>query len=166
MDRSRTLYRILLLLVVLWCAGIVVAPLARTAGFPSAVPTSIYGVFSHVCHQFADRSFSLGGEPLAVCVRCTAIYFGFLLTLLVFPLVRSLDNEAVPPRWVLLAAVSPMALDVALNILGLHASSVLTRVLSGSLAGLVLPCYVVPPLLEGVNKLLSPGESFNARQAQ
>lgn len=163
MDRSKRIYRVLLSLVALWCIAIVAAPLSRAFGFPSAVSASLYSMFSRVCHQFPDRSFVLAGEPFGVCIRCTAIYFGFFAMLAVFPLLGRVNSPAVPHRWILAAALAPMALDVTLNVLGVHASSVFTRLVTGSLAGTVLPLYVVPPLIQAFNKFFSSGESLDAR---
>jgi uncharacterized membrane protein len=53
-----------------WCAAIVAAPLFHL--------TFIYDFFSLICHQQPARSWQLFGEPLAVCIRCSSIYFGFL----------------------------------------------------------------------------------------
>jgi uncharacterized membrane protein len=38
--------------------------------------------FSIICHQIPARSWHLAGEPLGVCIRCTAISFGFLTGLI------------------------------------------------------------------------------------
>jgi len=166
MERTRRWYGILLSLVALWCLSIVGAPLARIAGAPAIVPDFLYAMFSRVCHQFPDRTFHLAGEPFGVCIRCSAIYFGFFATLVAYPFLRGISETSVPSRWVLIAGLAPMALDVVLNFFGLHASSVLTRVVSGSLAGVILPFFVVPPLLEALNKFLVSGEPLDARQTQ
>ena len=166
MDRSRSMYGILLSLVALWCLSIVGAPLARIAGAPAVIPDFLYAMFSRVCHQFPDRTFHLAGEPFGVCIRCSAIYFGFLAMLVAYPFVWSIGETAVPPRWILIAGLAPMAIDVVLNFFGFHASSVLTRVISGSIAGMILPFFVVPPLLDALNKFLVSGEPIDARQTQ
>jgi uncharacterized membrane protein len=57
-----------------WCLAIVAAPLFHL--------TPIYLFFSAICHQLPSRSWHFHGEPLAVCIRCTAIYWGFLAGLL------------------------------------------------------------------------------------
>lgn len=57
-----------------WCLAIVAAPLFHL--------TPIYQIFSAVCHQLPTRSWHIHGEPLAVCIRCTSIYYGFLAGLL------------------------------------------------------------------------------------
>ncbi len=41
-------------------------------------------VFSHVCHQQPVRSFAIQGVPLAVCSRCTGIYSGLFLGVVLF----------------------------------------------------------------------------------
>jgi uncharacterized membrane protein len=53
-----------------WCLAILAAPLFHF--------TPIYLFFSAICHQLPARTWNLHGEPLAVCIRCTGIYFGFL----------------------------------------------------------------------------------------
>lgn len=63
-----------------WCLLIVAAPLFDLHW--------VYQFFAFICHQDPIRSWSLGSEPLAVCIRCTSIYFGFLVGLV----------ARVPPR--------------------------------------------------------------------
>jgi len=65
---------VLLLGATVWCLAIIAAPAYHL--------TPIYVFFSAVCHQLPARSWHLHGEPLAVCIRCTAIYYGFLAGLL------------------------------------------------------------------------------------
>ena len=57
-----------------WCFAILAAPLFHLE--------PVYKFFSLICHQIPDRSWHLHGEPLAVCIRCASIYFGFLAGLL------------------------------------------------------------------------------------
>jgi uncharacterized membrane protein len=60
----------LLLGTTVWCLAIVAAPFFHF--------TPIYLFFSAICHQLPARTWHIHGEPLAVCIRCTGIYFGFL----------------------------------------------------------------------------------------
>jgi len=57
----------------LWCLAIVAAPLFHLPW--------IYDFFSRICHQDPSRSWHVAGEPLAVCIRCTSIYFAFAAAL-------------------------------------------------------------------------------------
>jgi len=70
--RNKT-YIALLAAATLWCVSIVAAPLL---GLPW-----VYSLFSRICHQNPSRSWHIVGEPLAVCIRCTSIYFGFTASL-------------------------------------------------------------------------------------
>lgn len=61
---------LLILGTTIWCLSIVAAPIFNL--------TPIYVFFSAICHQLPARSWHIHGEPLAACIRCTAIYVGFL----------------------------------------------------------------------------------------
>jgi len=80
-----------LFLAALWgiiCSAILAAPLLATFGhlLPAAL---LYSSFSPVCHQDPGRSFELLGHQLAVCHRCSGIYFGLFLASLGF---RTIDQ--------------------------------------------------------------------------
>src|SRR5688572_32034957 len=85
---------------------IAIAPL--TAETHGQLATSIYGGFAVVCHQLAERSYFIFAHKLAVCSRCTGLYAGFALTVLLYPLLRPLRSvDWPPPAWLALSA-SPM----------------------------------------------------------
>ncbi|HTP13536.1 MAG TPA: DUF2085 domain-containing protein [Bacteroidota bacterium] len=101
-----------------------------------------------------SRSLHIAGEKFGVCVRCTSIYFSFLAGVLLAPVVRRLDSKSVPrPAWII-AAILPMALDAVLNDLGILASSEVSRVITGSLAGFVFAFFIVPVFVEAITQLL------------
>src|SRR6185503_9822080 len=75
---------------------IVIAPVAAASGH-SEIAEGIYRDFGIFCHQRPDRSYFIEGHKLAVCSRCTGLYAGFALTLLLYPLIRSLRNNVTPP---------------------------------------------------------------------
>ncbi|MBN2250530.1 MAG: DUF2085 domain-containing protein [Candidatus Altiarchaeota archaeon] len=104
----------------------------------------IYAVFSSACHQLPERSFFVFGYKLAVCQRCAAIYFGFLLSTLLYPLHTRIDNVKTPSKWLLIASLVPMGLDGGLQLLGFYESNPLNRVVTGGVFGLILPLYVIP----------------------
>ena len=163
----RRIYRILLVLVFGWCFLIIAAPLLKTSGFSPEIPNVLYRFFSRVCHQFDDRSLHLSGEKLAVCIRCSSIYFSFLITILFYPFLHRWHEWKTPPRVLLLIAVTPMFIDVVLNFSGLHFSTLWTRLATGAWFGGVLPLFILPPLLEAALQFsfLRKG-SLNARKAK
>lgn len=131
---------------------VALAPFAAHRGLATA--DLLYRAFDPVCHQLAARSFHLWGEPLAVCHRCTGLYLGFLLGVVLWPrLARAGRRLLAAPRWILLF-FAPMAIDVAL--LGnVPASRFLTGLLAAfpvALLALAALAQLVPgrsPICEG-----------------
>ena len=66
-------YAVLLTASTLWCLSIVAAPVFGLHW--------LYEFYSRICHQIPARSWHLAGEPLAVCIRCSSIYFAFTASL-------------------------------------------------------------------------------------
>lgn len=139
----RRTYLVILLGAALWCFALVLAPLLAAAGREEGAGI-LYGFFHRICHQIGGRSFQLAGEPMAVCVRCSAIYAGFLLGTMIYPLARGLRPQEIPPRSLLVLAAAPMFLDVLAGLLGVHGVSAPTRLITGAIAGLVLPFFIIP----------------------
>jgi uncharacterized membrane protein len=152
MKSSKRLYGFFTVLVALWCIGILAAPLLKHAGWAQSADM-LYSFFSRVCHQDDARSFHVEGEKIGVCIRCSAIYFGFLLGLITLPLSRALKRKNVPAMGFFLFAVLPMAVDAVLNATGIHASTPMTRVITGALFGISMPWFVVPIFIEACLQL-------------
>ncbi len=168
MEINKRTYLVLLFLVALWCGGIVLAP-SLSAALPN-VSSLLYSFYSPICHQIDGRSFHIVGEKLGVCSRCSSIYFGFLFSLILYPFFKNLRAPALPGRHWIALAILPMVIDVTLNFAGIHGSTLLTRAITGLTFGLVLPFYLIPPLLEGIVQLrdqfLVRGGFFYARKTQ
>lgn len=133
--------------VVLLVSLIVVAPVAAATGH-TEVAAGIYHAFSPLCHQRADRSYFIAGYQFAVCSRCTGVYAGFALTLLLYPFVRSLKSTLMPPRAVLLLAALPLAIDFSVTFFGFWENTHTSRLLTGALLGSVTVFYVMPGIVE------------------
>ena len=137
---SRLAYIILLAGSLVWCALIVLAPLSSSVS--PTLSHYFYDFFSHICHQDDARSLHIGGAKFGVCIRCSAIYLAFFVSVLVFPLLRGrihLDSRAV---WVI--AVAPMVIDVLCDAVGIHSSTTTTRLLTGGLFGFSAAQLIVP----------------------
>jgi uncharacterized membrane protein len=149
-------YSVVLAGALLWCGAIVLTPFF--AGLPepfAAAGDALYGLFSPVCHQIEGRSLAAFGFPLAVCTRCAGVYFGFLASVLLYPLVRTVGRTVYPPRWIVALAVLPMLADVAMGWTGIHAVSLTTRLMTGGFFGLIIPFVVLPALIDAVNELVA-----------
>ena len=113
----------------------------------------IYRALHLVCHQIPERSLHVLGWPLAVCIRCSAIYFGFLAGLLFYPLFRSLDRPVLPPRLLLLAAALPLIVDgLAIGFLVYDVTN-MTRAATGALFGMLVPFTIIPAAQEAAGEL-------------
>jgi len=156
MSLPRLTYLVIAIGAGLWCALLLLPPVvAHIAGPSSGAADLLASFFRPICHQLEGRSIMLFGHPLAVCSRCSAIYFAFFAGTLLYPFVRRIETPMIPPRWVLVAAVVPMVLDVLTGMLGLHTVTVMTRIWSGAIFGLAAPFIILPAAIEGIMQLFS-----------
>jgi uncharacterized membrane protein len=154
MKLSIRLYSFLIVLVGLWCIGILAAPLLKHAGWVQNADI-LYSFFARVCHQDYARSFHVYGEKIGVCIRCSSIYFGFFLGLITLPLLLVLKRRKSPAIGFFLFAVLPMIVDVFLNVTGIHPSTSMTRMITGALFGVSMPWFIVPMFIEACLQLNS-----------
>jgi len=133
-------------------AMIVAAPLAQ-ANQHQEFAATIYKTFSFVCHQIPERSFHLAGYKFAVCSRCTGLYSGFALAVLIYPIVRSLRRVETPGIvWLFLAAV-PLVIDFSLGYFSIWQNTHASRFATGALLGSVAVFYILPGLIELSSRL-------------
>jgi uncharacterized membrane protein len=126
---------------------VLAAPLAAATGHTD-IARGIYSAFSALCHQLPERSYFIDGHKLAVCSRCTGIYAGFALTLLAYPLIRSLRATATPPRKWLVLATLPLLIDFSLTFFGLWENTHTSRLITGFLLGSAAVFYVMPGIVD------------------
>lgn len=142
-------YRFLLFGTACWCALVVLPAVLSAVGSESASVT--YHLFSRICHQNADRSIHVMGYPLGVCARCSMIYTGFFLGVVIVGLrgIRELRHFR---TWFVVVLI-PMLLDVALDLTGVSASTMVTRVLTGLMFGVGCGLLLAPLAVVGLTQL-------------
>ena len=92
--------------------------------------------FQAVCHQLPDRSFAVGGVPLALCHRCTGIAAGLVAGVFAVPLLGRGRRLLVRfERPLLMLALLLLAADWLLGVGGLWANTAATRFGTGFLFG-------------------------------
>lgn len=164
MRYARRTYAALLCGGAFWCLLIVLPAFLAAAGEAGrTVSRSIFTGFHLVCHQLDDRSYHLLGAPLAVCSRCASIYFAFLAGTIAYPFLRGLFQSfgrklrrpGVPDRWFIVVSVLPMLMDVLLGASGFHEVTNLSRTITGTWFGFLLPALVIPGLTEGVEEIMT-----------
>ena len=93
-----------------------------------------YGFGDRLCHQRADRSFFINGNQMPFCARCTAIFIGLVIGLIVILFYRIELNE----RFIFFIFLSlvPIGIDGTGQLFGLWESSNLSRTLTGLILGI------------------------------
>ncbi len=141
------IWSVVLFLVGVWVFLILLAPVAKANDLIS-VSNPIYSFYSYICHQLPFRSFHMLGHQFAVCSRCFGVYFGLVLGMLAYPLFRSMEEiEPLPRFWLILATI-PMAIDWSLTIFGVWENTLFTRVTTGLILGIACSVFIVPALVE------------------
>ena len=86
------------------------------------------------------------GYKLPVCARDIAIYLSMLIGLILLPFITKIESEDWPNKWILAAAVIPLAIDGTTQLIGLRESTNFLRLVTGTIVGIVLPFYLLPIL--------------------
>jgi uncharacterized membrane protein len=155
LQKAKLVYCAIVVIAFLWNLAIIAAPWMWAHGHPT-LSSILYGLFSPVCHQRAARSFFWFGHHWAACHRCSGIYLGALMGLLLFPLFHSktwktakaFTKIPIPNRTMLFVALALVAADVGAEWLGVRASSPPSRFLTGAFCGIVTPFYLLPSIFE------------------
>ena len=143
---TRLIYLFFLSTVVTWCSLILLAPLL--ASFEHRLSSGIiYLFFSKICHQIPERSFFIFGKQLAVCSRCTGLYFGFLLGTVLYPLIFKLERMPTPsPKYLLLACI-PIGIDIFIRTFHIADNTFASRLITGLILGATTLLFILPGVL-------------------
>jgi uncharacterized membrane protein len=130
MMRSRT-HLILIAGSLVWLTAIVLAPILHL--------DLVYRFFALICHQNPLRSWSIGATPLPVCIRCTSIYAGFLVAI-----VLSTRDRTGLLKLAILATLAEVLLE----------RTIIDWMLLRSLTGFALGAAVAPFVRIGVHEMV------------
>ncbi|RNC79321.1 MAG: DUF2085 domain-containing protein [Balneola sp.] len=109
--------------------------------------------FDIVCHQMHDRSYSLHGASLAVCSRCTGIYGGFALAVLLLPVV-SRHFTVINSFFLklIVASIVVNLLDVLGNHIGIWTNTLHSRFLLGAWFGVATALFLTTEFFKQTHK--------------
>ena len=138
----------------MWTLSVYLIPAFESfGGFWKTIADYGYVFFASTCHQLDDRSFFIFGNKMAVCSRCVSVYSAFLSGVVLYPFVRKLDNKKLPSIWILLLFALLIFLDAVLDIFGILNNTFISRTISGSLIGWLLPFYLIPGTVNFANEM-------------
>ena len=98
-------------------------------------------LFRLFCHGIPERCFVLWHVPMPICARCTAIYAGFALAIVVFFLLPRMRERAA--RIVLVIAIVPLGVDGLTQLLRFRESTNELRLATGLAAGIAFGVWAI-----------------------
>lgn len=145
LEKPHLMLAILILLNGIW--------LAFAAGTDMLISNSATGqhlfspvrrLFGAICHQQFDRSFELLGFPMYLCARCTGIFSGMLVGLMLIPLMKPLASVYRRwSNWILYAMIAINLLSVSVELVFSHEWTNLSRLAMGLGLGLSIPLLFI-----------------------
>jgi len=117
------------------------ASIACTAAIARGASIRWRLLFRIFCHGIPERCLTLWNVPMPICARCTAIYAGLALSFLAFLLLPRLRESLA--RWILFAAVLPLAIDGLTQLANLRVSNNPLRMETGLLAGIAFGVWAL-----------------------
>ena len=152
-TRYKITYSLLLTFTIVWCFLFIITPsLYDSTTTWKRVGALTWLFFGLTCHQIPERSFHLFGHPFAVCARCTGIYFGFLLSVIIYPIFKKWGRHKLPSwKWLFWAAL-PAGLEFILSKLGILDTGLILKSVSGIIIGGTVAFFIVPAIYDLVDK--------------
>ncbi|MBC8042956.1 MAG: DUF2085 domain-containing protein [Rhizobacter sp.] len=118
------------------------AVLAAYLGESSGAP--LYMAFHGLCHQQHERCFHFFGMPMAICIRCTAIYSGILFGATLMPFLSEKNRMFLVGM--LITASLLVGLDVAAEAIGLYHDVAAMRLFTGGVLGISISPFFITAL--------------------
>jgi len=138
-NRARAAVLGVALAASVFAAGTFLAPALTATG--NGWGGALRVLYAPVCHQQPARSLSVGGNPQAVCARCSGLYLGGVAGLVAGALLFAGTGRTPRRRW-LVVALLPTALDTLAPWLGMGQLSNGPRLISALPAGVLLGMFL------------------------
>ena len=139
--KSKFLRIILLLFLLIWIPGIL-SPCLNINSLNSIYPFQKM-LYSNICHQDVNKSFTCNDIPFLVCARCTGIYFGAFISAVVI-LILSIKLKF-KTKFLYLLSI-PMLLDVLYYSFGIYPYNKFIASSTGLLFGSSIFLYILSTL--------------------
>lgn len=107
-------------------------------------------VFLLFCHGIPSRCLTLWNVPMPICARCTAIYAGMLMSVLLFAVLPRLPEIAA--RVALIAATAAITLDGVTQAVRLRESTNDLRLITGFAFGVTFCVWVLASVRDNMRR--------------
>jgi len=91
---------------------------------------------------FVENSQGIGYK-LPVCARDVSFFLFMLIGGMIIYLYKGKPYSYVPPLWVFILFITPLAIDGITQILGIRQSNNILRIITGMLAGFIMPFFLI-----------------------
>jgi len=98
-------------------------------------------LFRLFCHGIPERCFIVWQVPMPICARCTAIYAGLAVAVVVFLLLPRMSERVA--RVVLIIAIVPLGVDGLTQLVRLRESTNELRLVTGLAAGIAFGLWAI-----------------------
>ena len=136
---NKTIIRIALFcFIIIWFLGIITP--CFNYSFTNAIYPFQKQLYSTVCHQNINKTFTCNDLPFLVCARCTGIYAGalfFALALIVY------SKKIIVRTKYLILLSAPMLLDAILVNIGIYEYNKSISAFTGFLFGSTVFVYIL-----------------------
>lgn len=118
-----------------------------------SVPSALFQVYSHTCHQIPDRSFFLNQSQFGFCARCTGFYGGLALASL-FVVFTSRRRPISLPWFLFLSTL--ILIDVAFDLSRHFALANALRLATGLMGAIAVILFIYPRFINTALNSLAP----------
>lgn len=116
------------------------------ASIDSPVAKFLYIAFRPTCHQLSSRCFFIWGHKMAVCSRCTGIWFSSMLAGYIATILLYFNRiKGIKLKWFIIALI-PLVLDGGSQVIGLRESNNILRLITGIIAGIATVWMTYPSI--------------------
>lgn len=137
-SKSLLLRIVLLIFISIWIIGFI--PQLFNNDLFSLIYPFQKQIYSNVCHQIPDKSFTINQIHLLVCARCTGIYFGSLTAALIMIFFR---GKLFIKTFQLILISLPLLLDVTFVSAGVYNYTKIFALITGLLFGSGVFIYIL-----------------------
>lgn len=94
-----------------------------------------------ICHKKPERSFFYKGKQFPLCSRCTGIFIGYLIGIIII-ILSFVFLFNLPKLPYLFIFIIPMALDGTIQYFTSYESTNIKRLITGLLAGIAIMIFI------------------------
>ena len=139
-KNKKVLRTIIFLSLLIWCFGFSFNLLFGNSIESAIAYPFLKKIYHTVCHQLDEKTFSINGEKLLVCARCTGIYLGALISSIASLIF--IRNISIKMK-LLYFSMIPMLIDVLSTTLGVYTYSKELAFFTGLFFGSVVFIYIL-----------------------